>query len=195
MVFTLYFLFVDGRHLASMVIRSLPIERTYARMFLSRMRESGRQLIVGFFLVSLFQSAMMFILCLVFGVPRALVLASLTAVASFIPMAGTALVWMPLGLVMILGGTVAKGVLFMLAAAVLVSSLDNFIRPLLLGERLKIHPLLIFFSILGGLQIFGFNGLILGPLILIIFFSAVDLYDSLEGNSPGDDAEAAKRSE
>lgn len=186
MVFTLYFMFVDGRHLARMVVKALPIERTYTRMFLAKLRESGRQLVLGFFVVAMFQSVMMFILCLVFAIPKPLVLASLTAVASFVPMAGTALIWMPLALIIALSGNVAKAVIFAVCAGLLVSSLDNFLRPLLLGERLKIHPLLIFFSILGGLSIFGFNGLVLGPLILIIFFSAVELYDSLEGNSPGE---------
>jgi predicted PurR-regulated permease PerM len=199
MVFTLYFLLVDGKHLAKVLVGALPIDRIYSTMFLAKLRESGRQLIVGFFLVSLFQAIMMFIVCLLFGIKNTLVLASLTAVASFIPMAGTALVWMPLAAIIAIGGNLAKAIAFALCAALLVSSLDNFIRPLLLGERLKIHPLLIFFSILGGLSLFGFNGLVLGPLILILFFSAAELFDgydeTLQGEAAGAIVEGKKEEE
>ncbi len=195
MVFTLYFLLVDGKHLAKVVVGALPIDRTYSTMFLAKLRESGRQLVVGFFLVSLFQAIMMFIVCLIFGIKNTLVLASLTAVASFIPMAGTALVWMPLAVIIALGGNLAKALAFAVCSAVMVSSLDNFIRPLLLGDRLKIHPLLIFFSILGGLSFFGFNGLVLGPLILILFFSAAELFDSYDGNTQGEEKASADKEE
>ena len=60
---------------------------------------------------------------------------------------------------------------------------DNFIRPIVLGEQIKIHPLLLFFSITGGLAVFGFNGLILGPIILILFIAAGDLYRALNEES------------
>ncbi|MFZ2636175.1 MAG: AI-2E family transporter, partial [Rectinemataceae bacterium] len=109
---------------------------------------------------------------------------------------GTALVWIPLTIILALTGPLWKALLFCATAAILVSSVDNFLRPLVLGDRLRVHPLLIFFAILGGLQIFGFNGIILGPLILILFFAAVELYDQLdherkeENDSGGEKADA-----
>lgn len=180
MVFTLFFLFMDGKHLVSLVISVMPIERTYTKMFLEKMSDSGRQLVLGFFLVALYQAAVMFILALVFKLKGALVLAALTAVASFVPMVGTSLVWAPLSLYMGLTGNVGRAVLFFVLAAFFVSFTDNFIRPLVIGERVRIHPLLIFFAIVGGLKVFGFNGLILGPLILVLFFAAVGLYDQID---------------
>jgi predicted PurR-regulated permease PerM len=176
MVFTLYFFFMDGAHLARTFIHAVPIENAYASIFLRKLRDSGKQLLVGFFLVALFQATMFFIICLIMGVKGALVLSTLALVAAFIPMIGTALVWIPVAVGIALGGNVPNALLFLALCAFFVSTLDNFIRPILLHERLKIHPLLIFFSILGGLQIFGFNGLVLGPLILILFFSATELY-------------------
>jgi predicted PurR-regulated permease PerM len=177
MVFTLYFFFVDGEHLAKTFISAIPLEREYTKLFLRKLRDSGKQLLVGYFLVALFQATMMFLICLVMGVKGGLVLGALTAVGSFIPMIGTAIVWLPTAIGIALGGDITKAVIFLVASAVLVATLDNFIRPILLHERLKIHPLLIFFSILGGLKIFGFNGLVLGPLILMLFFSAAELYN------------------
>jgi predicted PurR-regulated permease PerM len=177
MIFTLYFFFIDGEHLARTFISAVPIENAYTKLFLRKMRDSGRQLLVGYFLVALFQATMMFLICLVMGVKGPLVLAALTAIGSFIPMVGTAIVWLPTAIGIALSGHVTKAIVFLAVSAALVATLDNFIRPILLHDRLKIHPLLIFFSILGGLKIFGFNGLVLGPLILMLFFSATELYN------------------
>jgi predicted PurR-regulated permease PerM len=180
MVFTLYFLLVDGKHLASLVVSAIPIERTYTTMFMEKFSESGRQLTLGYFLVSLYQAVVMFILCLIFKLEGALVLSVLTAIASFIPMVGTSLVWVPTSLILGFSGKIGKAVAFFILAAFLVAFSDNFIRPMVLGEKLKIHPLLIFFAIVGGLQIFGLNGLLLGPLVVVIFFAAVGLYEQID---------------
>jgi len=93
MVFTLYFFFVDGEHLAKTFISAIPLEREYTKLFMRKLRDSGRQLLVGYFLVAVFQATMMFLICLVMGIKGGLVLGALTAVGSFIPMIGTAIVW------------------------------------------------------------------------------------------------------
>jgi predicted PurR-regulated permease PerM len=189
MVFTLYFLLVDGKHLASLVVSAIPIERGITKMFMQKMSESGRQLILGFFLVAIYQGFMMFLLSTIFKLSTPLVFAALTAVASFVPMVGASLVWFPLAVFMGLTGEVGKAVLFGVLAAFFVSFTDNFLRPVILGNRLKIHPLLIFFAIVGGLQLFGINGLILGPLIVIIFFASVELYDQIDQIDLGEKVE------
>ena len=196
MVFTLYFFFIDGRHLVAILIRAIPIENSYTAMFLRKLRDTGKQLLQGYFLVALFQASIMLILCLVFKVPAALVMACLTAIASFVPMIGTALVWVPVSALLFSSGNTVGALAFFVLAAFFVASLDNFIRPLLLRERLKIHPLLIFFSILGGLKVFGFNGLVLGPLILMLFFAAAELYDKgLDQATEETDADEKRRLE
>ena len=180
MVFTLFFLFVDGKHLMSILVKAMPIENDYTRLFLQKMKDSGRQLMVGFFLVALYQGAAMFVLSTIFGFKNALVLGTLTGIASFVPMVGTGLVWGPLSLYLFLTGDVLRALLFLVLAAFFVAFMDNFLKPVILGERLRIHPLMIFFSILGGINIFGLNGLILGPLVVAVFFAAVELFEQID---------------
>jgi predicted PurR-regulated permease PerM len=177
MAFTLYFFFVDGAHLTRTFISAMPIEKDYTSTFLRKLRDSGKQLLIGYFLVALFQSTMLFLICLVMGVKGPLVLATLALIAAFVPMIGTGLVWIPAAVGIALGGHPQKAILFFILSATLVGTLDDFIRPILLRERPKIHPLLLFLSILGGLQIFGFNGIVIGPLILLLFFSSIELYE------------------
>jgi predicted PurR-regulated permease PerM len=181
MIFTLFFLLLDGRHLIKVLVSAIPIEKSYSEIFLRKFRDMGRHLVTGYIAIAGMQAAVMFILCAIFRVKGVLVIAALTAMASFIPMVGTALVWLPVSASKILAGDITGGVLFFVFSAALIWTLDNFIRPVLLHDRLKIHPLLIFFSILGGLQVFKFNGLVLGPLILILFFTAIELYEQAYG--------------
>ena len=184
MVFTLFFLLLDGRHLIKVLISAIPIEKSYTAIFLRKFRDMGRHLVTGYVSVAAMQAVVMFTLCAIFKVKGGLVIAALTAIASFIPMVGTALVWLPVSAGKILAGDLTGGVLFFVCSAVIVWTLDNFIRPVLLHDRLKIHPLLIFFSILGGLQVFKFNGIVLGPIILILFFTSLELFEQSYSTPP-----------
>ncbi len=186
MIFTLFFLLLDGRHLIKVLISAIPIEKTYTGIFLRKFRDMGKRLVTGYLAIAAMQAVVMFVLCAIFKVKGVLVIAALTAMASFIPMVGTALVWLPVSASKIMAGDITGGILFFVCSAALIWTLDNFIRPVLLHERLKIHPLLIFFAILGGLQVFKFNGLVLGPLILILFFTALELYEQAYQSPPED---------
>jgi predicted PurR-regulated permease PerM len=177
MVFTLYFLFMDGRHLAKIVVGAIPIEREYTRLFMRTLRDTSRQLVVGYVLVALYQATAAFVIFSIFRVKGPLVLAALTAISSFVPLIGAGLVWLPVSLIEMATGGLTHGLVMLFVSGFFISGLDNFVRPLLLTQRIKLHPLLIFFSILGGIELFHFNGIILGPLILILFFAAVELYD------------------
>jgi predicted PurR-regulated permease PerM len=192
MVFTLYFFFVDGKQLAKILVGAIPIEREYTRLFMRTLRDTSKQLVSGYLLVALYQAAAAFILFSLFGVKGPLVLAVLTGVASFIPMAGAGLIWLPVSVIHMATGDLMGGVALLALSAIFISTLDNFIRPAVLTGRLNIHPLLIFFSILGGLTVFGFNGIVLGPLILILFFTALGLYDKIYRSS---DLEADRKEE
>lgn len=185
-VFTLFFLFVDGPELLRTIIGAIPMEREYTLLFLRRLRSSSRDLVIGYFLVSLFQGVIAFILFTIFGIRGSLVLGVLTVAASFIPMLGTSIIWLPVSVGVMISGGMQQGLVLLVLSAILIAGLDNILRVFLLRNRLKIHPLLIFFAIIGGLEVFGFNGLILGPLILMSFFTGAKLYDQVTEREVGD---------
>jgi len=181
--FTLFFFYVDGRHLMKVFVDAMPIRNELSAFFLKKFRDTGRDLILGYFVVGLFQGSMAFLVFLVMGVTSPLLLGLLTTIASFIPMVGSSLVWIPVVFAKVLSGDVTGAIILFLLSAFLISTLDNLLRPLFLKSRIKMHPLLIFFSIIGGLQLFGFNGLLLGPLLLVLFFTAVDIFARTYGRT------------
>jgi len=173
--FALYFFYLDAAYLANLFIKAIPINPKSTRKLISKFTDVTKHLFMGFFLVAFYQACAAFIIFSIFKIDGALLFSVILFFCSFIPMFGTAIIWVPLGLSIILSSGVVTGIIFCVLCAFFISFLDNFLRPFFLRDRVKIHPLLIFFSIIGGLKVFGFNGILIGPLIIILFFTIVDI--------------------
>jgi len=176
MVFSLFFLFSDGPYLSKLFLNTIPIRREYIGTLTTKFLDITRNLFLGYIMVALTQSIVAFIMFTIFRVNGALVFAVITFILVFVPMIGALSIWLPLGIMMIASGNVASGILFMILSAIFISGIDNVLRPIFLKDRIKLHPLIILFAILGGLTVFGFNGLILGPMLVIFFLTVLDIF-------------------
>jgi predicted PurR-regulated permease PerM len=176
MVFCLFFFYLDAPYLSSLIRSVVPIKNEYTAALVEKFKDIGHDLVIGYLTVAFVQSLLAFIVFSIFGVRGAFFFACLTFVCVFIPMVGGALVWLPLGIVRVLSGDIIGGILLTIVAGVCISLFDNVLRPFLLRDKLHLHPLVIFFSILGGLATFGFNGLILGPLIVALFLTVLEMF-------------------
>jgi predicted PurR-regulated permease PerM len=176
MLFCLFFFYLDGAYLSRLLFHAIPIRRGHMTALVGKFKEITRNLFLGYIMVALAQAVMAYIIFTIFKVQGTLVFAGLVLICSFIPMFGAGIVWFPLGIVRILSGSLAGGIVFLLVSGVFISLLDNLLRPLFLQNRIRLHPLIIFVSILGGISAFGFNGLILGPMLVILFLTVLDLF-------------------
>lgn len=179
-VFTLFFFFLDGEYLISLFSRAIPIPLPYMAALRSKFVQITRNLFSGYILVALYQGCAAYIIMKLFSVNGALLLSVTLLFASFIPMLGAAIVWLPIGIYLCATKTIAYGIFFIILCGFCVSMLDNFLRPFFLKDRIQVHPLVIFFSILGGISLFGMNGLLLGPITVIMFFTVLDLLTEQE---------------
>jgi predicted PurR-regulated permease PerM len=176
MIFCLFFYYIDGYYLSRLVLHIIPIKKEYITALVGKFKEITRNLFLGYIMVGLVQALAAYIVFTIFQVRGSLVFAGLVLICTFIPMFGAGLVWFPLGLARILGGNIPGGIAFLIVSGLFISTLDNFLRPLFLQHRIKLHPLFIFVSILGGVTVFGFNGLVLGPMLVILFLTVLDLF-------------------
>jgi predicted PurR-regulated permease PerM len=176
MMFSLFFFYVDGAYLSRLVLHAIPIKKEYITALTGKFMDITRNLFFGYIMVALIQAVMAYIIFSLFQVRGALVFAGLTFICVFIPMIGGGLVWLPLGLARIIGGNISGGIFFLIVSGLFISMLDNILRPMFLKDRIQLHPLIIFFAILGGVSAFGFNGLILGPMVVIFFLTVLDLF-------------------
>jgi predicted PurR-regulated permease PerM len=176
MIFSLFFFYMDGAYLSRLVLHAIPIRQEHITALVGKFKDITRNLFFGYIMVSLVQAIMAYIVFAIFRVKGALVFAGLTLICAFIPMFGAGLVWLPIGVIRILNGEILKGIVFLIISGFFISTLDNFLRPMFLQNRIQLHPLIIFFAILGGVSVFGFNGIIVGPMVVILFLTVLDLF-------------------
>ena len=173
--FSLYFFYVDGTYLTNLLRQAIPIEHSSMNRIVAKFTESVSQLVFGLLLVALYQASAALLVFTIFKVEGSVLLAVGTFFGSFIPLIGSGIIWVPIAIVLFFTVSKVKGILFFIVAGTVISLLDNILRPLILKDTIKIHPLLIFFSLLGGVKVLGFKGVILGPMAIIIFFTVLEL--------------------
>lgn len=176
MTVAMYYFFLDGRRLVAEVTRLIPLDRRYFEAFSREFTDVAYAIVYGNTITAIIQGAVGFVGLLIAGVPHAGVWGAAMVLVALVPVGGTALVWGPIGAVLIAVGQVTEGVFLLSWGAFLVGSIDNVIRPRLCGSRMALHPLLVFLSMFGGLAVFGMMGLLVGPLIASIFMAMVRIY-------------------
>ena len=175
-VFTMYYIFRDGDKIFAAVRDALPLERSQATAIMARTRDVIAASVYGVMAIAIIQGTLGGIAFWVLGVPSAIVWGVVMVFLSMIPMLGAFLVWVPAAVYLALTGHPVKAVFMVLWGTLVIGMADNFLRPKLVGERTKLHELLIFFAVLGGLQVFGVLGIVLGPVVLAITLALVDVF-------------------
>jgi predicted PurR-regulated permease PerM len=178
-IITLFYLFRDGARLRDWLIAISPLRDAYDREIVEKVRRTINSIIKGSILVALIQGVLSGIGFMIFGVPNPALWGSVAALGALIPGIGTSLVLIPaiLFLFFVVGPLPALGLL--LWGAFAVGLIDNLLGPQLIGRGVRIHPLLILLSVLGGLQLFGLVGFLLGPIVLSLLLSLTEIYTFL----------------
>ena len=175
-IFTMYYFFKDGENIFRTVRDSLPLEREQAESIMSRTREVIDASVYGVLTIAIIQGTLGGFAFWLLGLPSALIWGVAMTFLSMVPMLGAFLVWVPAAIYLALSGHYVKAVLLALWGTLVIGMIDNFLRPTLVGSRTRLHELLIFFSVLGGLHVFGVLGVVLGPVVLAITLALIDVY-------------------
>jgi predicted PurR-regulated permease PerM len=171
----MYFFFCNGRAIQQRVGHALPLSPNQVDKLFSGAREVIQASMSGILSVAVAQAVLMGIGLWIFGVPGAVLWGSLTAFASLIPIIGCALVWMPAAIWLLTTGSWVKALLMAAWGAGIVGTVDNILRPYVMSGRVQMHPLLLLFALLGGVQAFGMLGIFAGPVILAITQSLLEM--------------------
>lgn len=164
--FVMFYVFVDGTSMVDFVRRTFPLPPHQTGYLLAETKSAVDAIFVGQLASAILQGLVGGIGFWLFGVPNPVFWGAIMAVLSLLPVVGAFLVWGPAGLILIAGGAVADGVMLLAWGALLVSNVDNVAKPILIGDRADIHPILVLIGVLGGLVVFGVIGFIVGPLVL-----------------------------
>ena len=173
---TLYYLFKDGDKFKKVIISLSPLDDKYDSEIFSKLSQTVSSVVKGSLLIALLQGILSGLGFLFFGIPNPAIWGAIAIISALIPVVGTALVLIP-GIVYLFGiGSFGAAVGLLIWGAIIVGGIDNLLRQKLFEQGIKIHPLLILISVLGGLEFFGAVGFLLGPLLLSLMFSLLDIY-------------------
>lgn len=175
MLFILFFLLRDHEKIVDALHWILPLSRSQEEALLNEAKTVAHSAVMGSFLTAIAQGIAGGIAMAIVGLPG-LFWGTMMAFASFIPAVGTALIWLPTSLYLLLTGEWGWALFMAIWGAVVVGSIDNFLRPLLMQGSSGMNTLLIFLSLLGGIQLFGLIGVIYGPIIFALTLVLLKLY-------------------
>jgi len=167
-VFTMYYLFRDGEQIVKKLPSALPVSAKQGEAIIILTQQVVSASVYGVLTIAVLQGLLGGFAFWLLGVPSPLLWAVLMTFICMIPIAGSFLVWLPLSIYLMATGHWIKALLLIVWGALVVSTIDNFLRPKLIKNQTKLHELFVFFSVLGGISVFGLLGLVLGPVVLAI---------------------------
>lgn len=175
---TMYYVLLEGPSLARRIERVAPLDPRHTRALLVEAREVGRTAFIGTIATAVVQGLIAGLGYTMLGVPQPVMWALATALGSFLPIIGTAIVWVPLSGYLLVEGHPVKAILLVAWGIVAITSLaDYWIRPKIVGSRGHGHPLFTLIALLGGIEVFGLAGLLVAPIVMSVFVAAFRLYE------------------
>ncbi len=176
MFFIMFYLFIDGKMMIDQIKKRFPIEEKYKDHLFDRAYKTVQGLFLGLFATAVLQGALGGIGYLLFGMSNVILLGFLTGVLALIPFLGPPAVYIPAAIILVAQGHPFSGIGLILYGFLVISNIDNFIRPWIVRFRVKVHPLYVILGVVGGVTFLGLPGIVVGPLILSLFQEVLEVY-------------------
>ena len=200
-IITMFFFFVDGKKMLERLMYLSPLPNAYDREIFEKFRAVSYSTILSTFVTATAQGLVGAIGFAIVGFP-ALLAGVLVALLSLLPYLGSMVFYVPVGIYYLLVGQIWQGIFILLWGAIIIGNIDNIVRAYMIKGKAQVNPIFVVFSILGGIMLFGFWGVVLGPLIIAIAVTIFHIYElefceSLDGSecskNKGEALEAAKK--
>jgi predicted PurR-regulated permease PerM len=177
MLYTLFYFIRDGGKLVSMMGKLLPLDQEKQRFLFERFIAAARSTLKATLVIGGIQGMIGAFVFWIAGVKGAFIWGSVMILMSIIPVVGSAIIWIPAGLIMLVMGYIWQGLLILAVGTFVISTVDNLLRPVLVGRDVEMHPLLIFLSTIGGISLFGFSGFVIGPVVTALLIAFWDMHE------------------
>ena len=176
MLLVIFFLFIDGKKLIAFLVELSPLPDDQDRELMGKFHAMASVVLVVNGISGLIQGFLGGVVFGVFGLPSPFLWGFIMAILDFFPIVGIAVVFIPASVYLFLKGRIAAGIFFIIFYLVVSSVIEYVVKPKLVGNKVRMHTLLVFLSILGGLKVFGILGIIYGPLVITAFLTLTDIY-------------------
>jgi predicted PurR-regulated permease PerM len=176
MLYLLFFLFRDGDRILGGIVRAVPMGDLRATRLLAKFAQVSRATVKGTLVVAVVQGALGGILFSLVGIQAAVFWGVMMGILSLLPAVGPAFVWLPAAVILLASGLIWKGLAVLVAGILIVSMIDNLLRPILVGRETHMPDYLVLLATLGGLMVFGLAGFVAGPIVAALFLVMWDMF-------------------
>ena len=184
MTFVIYYLLIDGHAVVNRLRNIIPLKESHMQHVFDKFHDVTFAVFYGNIFVAIIQGILGGVGFFVLGVESPVLWGFVMILFALIPYFGTAIIWLPAALNLLFKGYLendasytARGIILIVYGILVISSIDNILKPRLIGSKAQVHPVLVLLGVLGGLSLFGFIGLILGPVMLALLMTFVDIYE------------------
>lgn len=176
MVFSLFFFFRDGRDMYEKFKYLIPMKDDQKDKTFKVFYNTIDGVVVGSLATAAVQGLLVMVIFLVLKISYPVLAGSISFILSILPLVGATFVWLPVAIFLIATKVYTKGIILFAFGVLVISVSDNIIRPIIIGGKVKLPTFFLFLSMMGGLQFFGFSGIILGPVLLAVLISFIEIY-------------------
>lgn len=177
-LYALYYFLKDGKRFLLYLIRLFPLDDNIEKSLYHKLASTIRATLKGTIFIGFIQGILSGLTIFIVGIPSVLLWTMAMVVLSIIPAVGPLIILLPITAYMVFFGSQWQ-VIVLVLGMIIVSLSDNFLRPVLVGKDLKMHPLIVFLSTVGGLGLFGISGVVIGPIIASLFISTLDIFEKM----------------
>ena len=182
MAVTLFYFFKDGDHIAQRILELSPLPIKYEKRLLTHLHRMTKATLYGTFLTAIIQGVVGGVGFAIAGVEQPVLWGSVMAFFALLPYVGTGFVWLPASIILLATGHTGSAIFLFLWGVLIVGTIDNFLRPYFVGKGIITNSLLTFLVILGGVIVWGFPGVVFGPLVLTMLTALLEIYEKEYGS-------------
>ncbi len=175
-LFVLFFLLRDRLQIVQWLCAHSPLTDRETALIFKKVEDCLQATVVGHMFTCLLQGILGGVMMWVLGLPFAVLWGAVMAMCALIPTLGAPVVWVPAAVMLILQGSLGKGLMLVAWGVLVIGTIDNILYPFLVGRKVTLHTVPILFSYLGGVVLFGFSGLVLGPLIVMLTWAFLEIW-------------------
>ncbi len=176
MLMVVYFLLLDGDKLVAYIVELSPLPEDQEQVLIAKFNAMAGAVLIGNGLGGVIQGGLGGLVFWFFGLPSAFLWGVIMGLLAFLPIIGIGVVFIPTAIYLLITGSIGAGIFFLVFYFVLSMGIEYVFKPKLVGQRVKMHPLLVFLAIIGGLKLFGILGIIYGPLVVTGFLTLAEIY-------------------
>lgn len=177
MFYALYYFLLDGAKFLRLTMHLCPLGDKQEKMLYDKFTSTALATIKSSLAVGIIQGVLGALIFIIVGLQGAVILGVLMAALCVLPI-GSGFVWAPAGVYLLITGRVWEGLLVLIFGLLVISTIDNLLRPIFVNKQTQMHPLLVLFSTLGGIAFFGITGFLIGPIITALLVSLWEMYDN-----------------